>query len=687
MQKMLDKVLRLVSALQADVDAMAARPTPTDGASGRDGTDGRDGNTGGAGAAGQNGEKGTDGKDGRDGRDGKSVAAEDVATLVQSRIKVPVDGKTGAQGETGPQGQRGPRGPKGEIGAQGEQGLAGAAGRDGSSITALSIKDNKLFAAIDGRNKEVGALKFDAPAVFTPGTPSGASGGGGAGYAKKSRLDALGWDAQYAPGKTVPELTAVHDEGWTMVSNKITDERAAPEPTGPEAQIFNGTLVPENDTAKQIIFGTRYAVTEAGYALGYRVDTVAGNEYQVFLVQDPLGAAPIISELVVFTADSTGWQEFNIGTLLLLPGNTFDIVAIVHEPDPTPVSFNGDWDYLKPGGGGGTTRPPLSGEIVHPNNASNIFRVSKTDDNSAERSSELATLTVGDIIVSQGVRWAIQTIVDDITYYSYTVAPAVQAQDQGVFDFVFETVVATPITFGRDLNYWDNVGLSTVRGLLGVDTDYANVSVLPDAFGVDLRVQAASISGDWDLMAVSGAASSSTGAGRLVETQTLGTFETSVVQTPTGLGAAGVITVNYGTGGSTDGGEFDVAGTGVISVNEASGGAQYNFEVGLRIGRAGAAGISIPVIRFMYSPDGIVGNAVQVGGTFSVEIEDANTTWREFFDIDFAPVVGSVVFVQFARDPAGANSGGIQAPQPTGDISDWNPVATARIEIKRRVTI
>jgi len=175
--------------------------------------------------------------------------------------------------------------------------------------------------------------------------------------------------------------------------------------------------------------------------------------------------------------------------------------------------------------------------------------------------------------------------------------------------------------------------------------------------------------------------------GLTVEYRIIGSFSTEADQAPTGLGLAGAITVNYGVGGPTDGGEFNITAGGLITAQANSLEDQYNFIVGLRIGRSGAAMISIPMLRLMYAVDGIVGNAIQLGGTFSVEIEDANTTWREAFDLNFSPVIGSILFIEYARDEAGADSGGLQAAQPTGTISTWNPVATSALAIFRRVVV
>jgi hypothetical protein len=173
----------------------------------------------------------------------------------------------------------------------------------------------------------------------------------------------------------------------------------------------------------------------------------------------------------------------------------------------------------------------------------------------------------------------------------------------------------------------------------------------------------------------------------LVRYTELGTFETITQQDPTGLGDAGKIIVNYGVGGNTSGGEFTVNANGIINTNPASLGIQYRMQAVLRIGRTGAAMVSIPLIRFMYAADGIQGNAVQVGGTFAVEIDNANTVWRENFDLNFGPAIGSLFFIEFARDEAGNDSGSLQAPQPTGTLAAWSPVNVARITFVRRDSV
>ena len=170
---------------------------------------------------------------------------------------------------------------------------------------------------------------------------------------------------------------------------------------------------------------------------------------------------------------------------------------------------------------------------------------------------------------------------------------------------------------------------------------------------------------------------------RIVNTE-IGSFETTETQSPTGVGSGGAIYINYGDGGTTSGNEFSVSASGDIVANAESLGVEYRFRIGVRIGRDTAPGVAIPLIRFLYAANGNPESLVQVGGTFGVKVDDGNTIWREVFDINVAPAIGSLIRIQLARDEGGNNAGSLQAPQPTATLSEWNPVASARIEIIRQ---
>jgi len=306
------------------------------------------------------------------------------------------------------------------------------------------------------------------------------------------------WTNQWAPGTYQPEDVS-RDGEWTMVANKVTTDRPAPQPLGSPTFLYNGLGGTTSQLAKDITFGQRYIVGTLMQLEGLRVYTIAGNEYAVYTILDPLGT-PIVELALEFEADTTGWQNLPISPSLLFPGTVFDLLAVVREPDPTPTIFTGNWDYQTPQ----NLTVPGAGEITHANGTPAIMRVNKTDNDAGDRSAELATLAVGDVIQydqPNGGRYSIQSITDSGAYISFGVSPAVQSAPDGVTSFGFETVTATPITYFQDAGYWAFTA-GAIQGLLQIED---GVPLINDtAYGVDLYVQEYTASEDWDVLALSG---------------------------------------------------------------------------------------------------------------------------------------------------------------------------------------
>lgn len=168
----------------------------------------------------------------------------------------------------------------------------------------------------------------------------------------------------------------------------------------------------------------------------------------------------------------------------------------------------------------------------------------------------------------------------------------------------------------------------------------------------------------------------SVGSRRMLEAQ-IGDFRTGDTQSPAGLGDANKIIVHFGAGGNTTGNEFTVGADGVVTCNLNS--KQYRFSVVISFIRIGATGVSEMLARQMYAPDGV--NFVQVGGTFAVRIDDGDTVWREEFNVNFSPAVGSKLKVEVARNNGGSDSGDVGIFQPSGDLSGWNPATSALLRI------
>ena len=284
---------------------------------------------------------------------------------------------------------------------------------------------------------------------------------------------------------------------WSRTRRRQTER--PPLPVGNPLYVYDGPETTRQDIAKQVIFGNRYTNPDRGYQITkIRVWTVIGNEYVVYGVSDPTGI-PIFNEIAAFTADTDGWSEINYNPSLIIPGTTFDIIVGVQEPDPTPTTFVGNWDYDTPNNPG----VPAAGVILHANQATSLLRVHKTDDDGADRSADLATLDVGDIIDSGNLRWAIQSIADNGTYYEYGIAPAQQDAPDGVRAFTFETVTATPITHLEAVDFW-LTSAYTVQGIIGIDVPYSSATINDSAYGVDIFIQEVQSSEDWDFLANSG---------------------------------------------------------------------------------------------------------------------------------------------------------------------------------------
>ena len=290
----------------------------------------------------------------------------------------------------------------------------------------------------------------------------------------------------------------VRDGNWLMMANKDTTDRPAPEAVGDAFYVYQGVQGSnESIVAKSVFSGNRYSFNNAGYITGYRIDVVAGNDYEVLTVKDPLGAGEV-TFINSFTATVTGWRVFGLVPQIVAPGQVFDLLCIASEPDPTPTEFAGLWEYQKPQ----NNIAPTSGVILQANTTPSVLNVSKIDNSAGDRSVELEALTAGDKIRVGITTWSIQNTLDQGAYMTYTVAPAVRDDAVGVQTFTFETVAATPISYHKDLDYWLTTPFN-VEGLFVANDSYENVVPDDSAYGTDLQVQDANVSADWDILAVS----------------------------------------------------------------------------------------------------------------------------------------------------------------------------------------
>lgn len=313
----------------------------------------------------------------------------------------------------------------------------------------------------------------------------------------------------------------VNDDGWLMIANKPTADPAAPQESGDPFYLFDGLLTRPQANSKQVIVGQRYTFPREGFINGFRIRTVAGNHYVIYVVRDPLGAQDIEEIFEIDGADDQ-WLEFGRTPTLANAGVTFDIIMIIREQDPVTTSTFLNYNYVKPQ----NTTIPLAGQITH--SAKELFNlyIHYTDDDGNDNTAYLQSISEGDIISTAGVRWSVQNVTPEANYIILQVAPGVQAQGDGLQTFEFEVTPPVVITYALNQDYW--LGTPAVSGLFSL-TGAADITVNDNQYGIDLLVQEANISQDWDVMSApggggGGAASAGGGSDNVFTFPSLATF-------------------------------------------------------------------------------------------------------------------------------------------------------------------
>lgn len=329
-------------------------------------------------------------------------------------------------------------------------------------------------------------------------------------------LDRVRWKNVWDNTIVYADNDMVRDGEWTMIANKETTDRPAPQPLGDAGYVYDGAAPTTSETVRVVVMGQEYKrLDNAFFVTGYRIFVVAGNRYEVVLVTDPGTPDEGVNFVNSFTAETTGWREFSTPQQIVAPKAPFRVLVIAQQPDPAPVEVTASYNYTKPQ----ILSVPEPGEAIHSNRDPGIISFHKTDSTGTDRAALLTSLKPGDTItgnpVTRSVLWSVQAVLEQGAYVNVYVAPTVQEADSGLLPFVFSTITPQPVTFMRDTNWWlaNTPEGGVISGLYVEDESYSDVVADQNAYGVDLLVQDAYVSPDWDLVAVSSAASAGGGGG------------------------------------------------------------------------------------------------------------------------------------------------------------------------------
>jgi hypothetical protein len=293
--------------------------------------------------------------------------------------------------------------------------------------------------------------------------------------------------------KTYNGGMTVRDGDWTMVALTQTNDRAGPQAIGLEGYPYQGTMTPDANSAKHILYGQRYYNADSAiFVNGYKIDVIQDNHYEVYVVTGIETGIPVVTKINDFVASATEELKFSINQRAFRTGQVVDFIAKLDEPDPIPTQWNGDWNYTTPN----NTGTPAIGDISQSNSNPESFRIHSIDDTPTNRYDELVLLTAGDKITIGSFVWTISNIVDNTTWFDFTVLPSQQTAPDGVTTVTFDTTTPSDITIGRDVDYW--VSDTNIKGLFSIDGGYDDLVPDDNAYGIlDILLQDSSVSDDW----------------------------------------------------------------------------------------------------------------------------------------------------------------------------------------------
>lgn len=322
----------------------------------------------------------------------------------------------------------------------------------------------------------------------------------------------MNWRGDWNENVVYAEDDVVRANGWTMIANTGTTEYPTPQAQGEPYWGWSSgleTMTTTTSLEPQYVYGVRVSVPDNGYISGWRVWVEPGNRYQIWVVSAPGGPAEDMRQHAQFDIEPTadpGWLEFSIAPELVLAGEVFDVVVVLSQEDPTAIEWTGDWAYSTPN----NFTAPSSGQVTHASKERNVLRFHKTDDDSGDRSAELLALSPGDTITVGAQQWLVQSVVNSGSFVSVFVSPHTQLAPDVTYTFTFGSVTEQLLPIPSETGAL--ASLPSVQGLYGA-TYAAAVTSDDDAYGIDLKVQAATLPQDWDIVASPGGGGGGGGVG------------------------------------------------------------------------------------------------------------------------------------------------------------------------------
>ena len=323
----------------------------------------------------------------------------------------------------------------------------------------------------------------------------------------------LNWRNKWIDG-TYYIHDVVTDGSYLMTANKETTDRPAPQPTGAPAFIMpEGPLWNVLQYTGSVFSGMHIGVP-AGQLIEVQavriwVQNISADAHYQLVIYDAIADRFIIGDS--FDGDilqAPGWVTRDVDPFFITDAD--DFFVLTHNSNSAGTTdFNHPWvrgantnQDVNPGAGNWTR-----------DNQNQRLRISTTDDDATDRSTELGAVVPGTII-------QLQDEADLNAYEQYEVIDVTDLGTWFLFDVLFldvgtsgnptigltqqvyfEVPIAAPTDYVTLTDHFlnsPNVGgyLAFDSAIGGTDTD--------DGYGIDIQLQQFSASDDWDLMAVTG---------------------------------------------------------------------------------------------------------------------------------------------------------------------------------------
>lgn len=319
---------------------------------------------------------------------------------------------------------------------------------------------------------------------------------------KNAHHDRLEWQNKWAVG-TYLKGDIVRDDSWTMVANKNTTDRAAPQPIGNGSWTVDITAPGwsvQSPLGTNVVSGNSIVALNNYLISGVRIyiPVVSSDLYYravVAVYNDPDNPDLVYSEWDNYP--SIGWVEKTGSGQIVSAGTRIDVAVEVEERSPG-ITDVVEYNYTSSNG----DVVPGSGEAHRRLNRTYVW-INKTPATGTITTPPLP----GTVITTSLSQWNVNAVVDQTTYWDCEITGTGNPAD-GLVEFTISTPSAdTPQYYYENVDYWLTYPptVSTVAGFTNID---GTVVLNDSAYGADLYYRPMDVSEDWDIMALAGGGSS-----------------------------------------------------------------------------------------------------------------------------------------------------------------------------------